>query len=81
MANNLTATSGIKARDKIGYAMGDVASCCSASQYILLLVQANFENSEMVCRRVVTGFAREHPRSPARIQSNVLPLEPLFELS
>lgn len=27
MANNLTATSGIKARDKIGYAMGDVASC------------------------------------------------------
>ena len=27
MANNITATSGIKMRDKIGYAMGDVASC------------------------------------------------------
>ncbi len=27
MANSISATSGIKARDKIGYAMGDVASC------------------------------------------------------
>lgn len=58
--------------------IGDVAACCSASQYILLLVQANFENSQLVCRRVVKAFAQAHPRSPAQVQLSVLPLEPLF---
>ena len=55
--------------------IGDVAACCSATQYVMLLVQANYENSQMVCRRVVEAFRRAHPRSPAVVSSAVLPLE------
>lgn len=58
---------------------GDIASCCSASQYILMFVQANYENSTQVCERVVQAFFRAYPRSPIRIQSVVFPLEPMFE--
>lgn len=57
---------------------GDIASSCSASQYILMLVQANYENSRMVCDRIVKAFFRLHPRSPARINTAVFPLEPTF---
>lgn len=58
---------------------GDIASCCSSSQYILMLVQANYENSRRVCERVVQDFLREHPRSPVRLQFAVFPLEPVFK--
>lgn len=57
---------------------GDIASSCSASQYILMLVQANYENSRKVCERIVKSFFRLHPRSPARINTAVFPLEPTF---
>lgn len=57
---------------------GDIASSCSASQYIIMLVQANYENSRMVCERIVKAFFRLHPRSPARINTSVFPLEPTF---
>ena len=55
--------------------IGDVAACCSASQYVVLLVQANYENGQMVCRRVAKAFARAYPRSPAEIRYSVIPLE------
>ena len=58
---------------------GDIAACCSPSQYILMLVQANYENSKQVCDRVVQAFFRAHPRSPARLRAVVFPLEPVFE--
>lgn len=58
---------------------GDIAACCSASQYILMFVQANYENSTQVCERVVQAFFSAYPRSPIRIQSVVFPLEPMFE--
>lgn len=60
-----------------GLRRGDVASRCSASQYVLMLLQANYENSYMVCERIVRSFSRTHPHSPARIHCTVLPLEPL----
>lgn len=56
---------------------GDIAACCSASQYILMLVQANYENSKLVCSRIEKAFFRTHPRAAVRIQSTVFPLEPL----
>lgn len=55
---------------------GDIASCCSSSQYILMLLQANYENSKTVCERVVHSFFRSYPQSPIRIQTAVFPLEP-----
>lgn len=55
---------------------GDVVSRCSISQYIMLLPQANYENSCMVCERIVKAFARQYPHSPARLHYSVQPLEP-----
>ena len=58
---------------------GDIAARCSPSQYILMLVQANYENSKQVCDRIVRTFFQTHPRSPVRLQATVFPLEPALE--
>jgi len=55
---------------------GDVISRCSVSQYIILLPQANYENSCMVCRRVIAAFFQLHPHISAKIQYMVQPLTP-----
>ena len=55
---------------------GDVVSRCSASQFVLLL-QANFENSNMVCGRIVAAFEKANPFTAVNIQHTVLSLEPL----
>ncbi|MEG0779390.1 MAG: BTAD domain-containing putative transcriptional regulator [Oscillospiraceae bacterium] len=55
---------------------GDLTSKCSVSQYILLLPQANFEDSCMVMDRVVRQFARQYPHSPAQLHYSVQPLDP-----
>ena len=55
---------------------GDVASRCSVSQYILLLPQANYENSCMVCERIIKAFCRQYPHSPAQLHYSVQPMEP-----
>ena len=53
---------------------GDVIARCSISQYIILLPQANYENSRMVADRLVSAFYRRYPHSPARIRYTVQPL-------
>lgn len=55
---------------------GDVVSRCSVSQYILMLPQANYENSCMVCDRIIRAFARQYPHSPATLSCTVQPLVP-----
>ena len=55
---------------------GDVVSRCSLSQLVIMLPQANFENSGMVCQRIIKAFCRQHPHSPAEILFSVQPLEP-----
>lgn len=45
---------------------GDVFSRCSISQYIIMLPQANYENSCMVCRRLISAFTRKHPHANVR---------------
>lgn len=55
---------------------GDVAARCSLSQFILLLPQANYENSRMVCDRLARSFSRQYPHSPAELHASVHPLEP-----
>ena len=54
----------------------DVVSRCSLSQLLIMLPQANYENSGMVCRRILKAFNRQYPHSPAVIQYSVQPLEP-----
>lgn len=55
---------------------GDVFTRCSASQYVIMLPQANFENSCVVCRRLINVFDRRYPHSPVRIHYLVRPLDP-----
>ena len=55
---------------------GDVVTRCSVSQFILMLPQANYENSCMVCQRIIRAFFRQYPHSPADIHFSVQPLEP-----
>ena len=55
---------------------GDTVSRCSVSQYIIMLPKANYENSCMVCRRVITAFHRSHPHVAAKINFMVQPLTP-----
>lgn len=57
-----------------GLRRGDVFSKCSNSQYVIMLPNANYENSEMVCQRLLTAFARKYPHSPARIHYAIHPL-------
>lgn len=61
---------------RINLRRGDVAARCSVSQFLLLLPQANFENSCNVCDRITKAFVRQYPHSPARLQASVQPLEP-----
>ena len=44
---------------------GDVIARCSISQYIILLPQANYENSRMVADRLVSAFYRTRPHGSA----------------
>ena len=55
---------------------GDIFSQCSISQYIVLLPQANYENSCMVCRRIIGAFNRRHPHVTAKLHYMVQPLSP-----
>jgi len=56
--------------------LGDVVSRCSLSQLVIMLPQANFENSGMVCQRIIKAFCRQYPHSPAEVRFSVQPLEP-----
>lgn len=53
---------------------GDVIARCSISQYIILLPQANYENSRMVADRLISAFYRRYPHSPTRLRYTVQPL-------
>ncbi len=55
---------------------GDVVTRCSASQLIVMLPQANYENSRLVCQRILKSFTRQYPHSPAELRFHVHPLEP-----
>lgn len=55
---------------------GDMATQCSASQFILMLPRANYESSCMVADRIVRTFCRQYPHSPAEITTHVFPVEP-----
>lgn len=55
---------------------GDALAQCSASQYVLLLPRADFQNGREVCRRISRAFARQYPHSPATLRVTVCPLKP-----
>jgi len=55
---------------------GDVITRCSVSQLIIMLPQANYEDSCAVCKRLLKAFRKQYPHSPADISFSVQPLEP-----
>lgn len=55
---------------------GDVISRCSVSQFVIMLPQANYENSCMVAERLTGAFYRRYPHSSARLRCMVQPLIP-----
>jgi len=55
---------------------GDVITQCSVSQLIVMLPQANYENSCLVCNRLTKAFNRQYPHSPVTLSFSVQPLEP-----
>jgi DNA-binding SARP family transcriptional activator len=55
---------------------GDVITRYSQAQLIIMLPMSDYENSCVVCQRIIRAFFRQYPHSPARIQFSVRPLEP-----
>lgn len=55
---------------------GDALTRCSVSQFLVMLPHANYEDSCMVCRRIISAFSRRYPHSPAKLRFTVQPLEP-----
>lgn len=76
----LTKRSQTRIMEQVGDALrlnlrrGDTISRCSVSQYILMLPKANYEDSCMVCRRIITAFHKAHPHVMVRINFMVQPL-------
>ena len=56
----------------------DIFSRYSASQFILLISQSNYENTVKVCERIRKNFFRQYPHSPAALHYSVQPLEPSY---
>ncbi len=53
---------------------GDIISRCSPCQFVVMLPSANYENSRMVCNRLIKAFYRLYPHSPTRIEFTIQPL-------
>jgi len=72
-----TAVENLKATVLGNLRQGDVVTQCSVSQLILMLPQANYENSCMVCERLLRAFNKQYPHSPIDVHFSVQPLEPV----
>ncbi len=55
---------------------GDIVSQCSASQYIILLSNTNYENACLVVDRIIRRFGRQYPHSPGFLRYRVQPIAP-----
>ena len=69
-----TAMDNLGEQIRLNLRRGDTFSRCSLSQYIIMLPQANYENSCMVSRRILSAFTKKYPHSPTKITFVVQPL-------
>lgn len=58
---------------------GDVITRCNASQLMVMLPAANYENSCKVCKRVVSSFEKKHPSNLFTVDYFVQALRPSSE--
>ncbi len=61
---------------KFSLRRGDSASRCSASQYVIMLPRANYENSIMVCERIIRAYNNKFPHYDIELRYEVCPLQP-----
>ena len=54
---------------------GDIVSRYSGSQYIFLLPTANYENAEMVMKRILRNYSRQFPQSSLNITYRLRQIE------
>lgn len=62
-----------------GLRQGDAFTRFSATQYLLLLPCASYENGERVLMRLMSSFRRAYPKMPVLLQYSVLPLLPVMD--
>ena len=55
---------------------GDSAARCSASQYVIMLPRANYENSCMVCERILKAYNKNYSYPDAEFRYEVFPIQP-----
>ena len=55
---------------------GDSVAKCSVSQYVIMLPRANYENSCMVCERIIRSFNKKYSHSDVSLNYAVCPIEP-----
>ena len=55
---------------------GDSAAACTTSQYVIMLPQANYENSCRVCERIISGYYKKVSRLDIDINYEVFPIQP-----
>lgn len=55
---------------------GDIISMCSPSQFVVLLPNANYENTEKVVNRIESIFYQRFPHTPAKINHYIQPVIP-----
>jgi hypothetical protein len=55
---------------------GDSAARCSASQYVIMLPRANYENTCMVCERIIKAYYKKYARNDVMLRYEVRALEP-----
>ncbi len=61
-----------------GLRQGDAFTRFSATQYLLLLPCATYEDGDKVLKRLVADFRRAYPKVNIQLQYSVLPLMPLL---
>ena len=60
---------------------GDIVSMCSPSQFLILLPNANYENTEKVMQRLITSFFQQYPHTPVKLSHFIQPVIPDSEFN
>ena len=54
---------------------GDAAAKCSSSQFVIMLPRANYENSCMVCERILRAYHQKHINADVEFRYEVVALQ------
>lgn len=54
----------------------DIVTRCSASQFIIMLLSADFKNSQQICERFVAAFRNSHPHCRYGVEYEVRAIRP-----